>query len=569
MSEQKKWKIIKKQFVTTEKMISKEKYRIIHGFRYNGLRKCFWEECGGWKKIIDMLNPNRFCAESRSQEMREIKKVDDLFIVLTTGKSRNKLRKFISRNFTTAGLLKMLIRKHGSRRISKYVPGGKDAKINAFIMTLRNPKDLFDLEKRNNESSNIVNVENMAAFTYLCGILIPIDVLKIIFTFVDPYGHINDIGELEKAGPLLIENLATVCPSFYFLTLNLFKRLTITSNNIFKIPLITLQAAKQVLVKTDKFLKDMYIHLHKNISPNVEVLIFDDGNCIEKFFTWMPTGIVYQNLRQCFISNILRSIRDKTCFPNLEEVKLRYTSRDNLTRPLSNLGMKYIRTLWITNGRQFDYRGGSILRMTQTYNRNIFNKYIEHLKLELRYERFSTLSLECMKKLTSLKKITFIDVQKFDLLNDPVYRFLLDVPTLKEIQYDVLVLPVEMTTRKRFDSPYRQQSHKYDVTRLLKIKKFEKVVINIKVSEHQFEKDWDKMKSRIQRELSIDNQKDTDYFVKNDELKRFNVLVGKYPKEGYEIRSWITKKKLSFYPIVRRNVSNYYRELVVEYTKIL
>jgi len=572
------------KYTEREEPARNEKDLILVGFKFRKTRKAFVKQIGlkfrtsnrdnpmfiGRRKLLDLLGKDRFCGLSRGV-FREIETKDDLFRELSSGRLKDRFEKFVKKNFVVDELKKMLFKRHPSRKINKLK---RDKCIVALIGTLCNNKYVLNSDKRKLEQESMFQVKSEAQWTFLAGVGVSCDVQIHLFGYINPY-QFEQHADYYQSTLQLLNGLGTSCgTSFYYQVRRLLKRIVITKQNVERIPLITLQNARMVEIKPKGLLKADYVYIHRNISTKVRCLYMNSSYDKVNFFRWIG-NTVYQNLEKCFISNILDKDPKEGQFPMMKDIRLKYFNTRDKVKPLSRFGgIKCLRLA--------PYAGTMVSPNLQ----GIFPETLKVLKIELSngYGTLLKFSDECISRMMNLERLVYSNPESYyewktlGVKNNPesyyewktlgvknIWRYIKNV---KEIQFNLIKLTDDFKSIKPWGVPEEKHTM-FEIGVVLREQRFEKVTVKIKIGIAELEVQWCGIMKRIKNELGLEEViliESSDRPVWAQRFEELNSLESEIPKHGYDIKCRIGKKKLAFWPKVRKQAKNYYRTIVLEYT---
>jgi hypothetical protein len=573
-----------------EPIARREKDLILVKFKFRKTRKRFVKHVGlkyrtrdrddpmftGRYKLLDLLGKERFCGLTR-RVLKEIKTKEDLFKQLSSKHLKQKFKFFIDKTFLTADIKKMLLKRHSLRDLNKYAKT-KDERLEALIGTLCDNKYTFNLEKRELEQETMIEIKDESQWTFLAGVGVSLDVLIFLFGFINPYEFELGVDYYQsKLG--LLNGLGTTCgTSLFYQVRRLFTRIIITKKNVRKIPLITLQNARMVLIQPKGLLKVDYVHIHRNICLKVRCLNFNCESEKCKFFKWIGNN-VYENLEKCFITGILNEEPKNGQFPKLKDIKLKYFNVRGEVKPLSRFG------------------GIKCLRLRPNINtkvspnlKGMFPETLKVLKIELSSYGWGMLldfSDECIFQMKNLERLVFSNSKTYyewkSIGVRNIWRY---IKNIKEIQFNILKLPDDFKYSKPWGVP-KDKLTSFDIGNVLSEQRFEKVIVKLKVGIVELEHQWFGIFERIRHEFGLKQEIVVECDKRPKWAQRFeelNNLKSEIPKHGYDIRCSIGKKKLLFWLNAetkwkkvrsilwinaKKQTKNYYKTITIEYTNKL
>jgi hypothetical protein len=242
---------------------------------------------------------------------------DDFFFQLPKG----KLKKYIRNKYNVENIKTLALLHFSHATLTKYNSyNNRTMLLNAVVDVLMFKNHVFDLEKREIEQSNVLDMLPNKLGLYMCGVWVPGNVVREIISFVGVYNNF-----------IMFNCVSLVCQPFYLQLLKNFYKITITRNNVYKIPNYVISNDKRVNIavipqfnhgcwENKGICTEMSHYVYKQIHGSVENLRVNS----KKFIGLLSTvddpfeKVTVLNCDSCFYD----TPRIKVMFPNLNCLKI-------------------------------------------------------------------------------------------------------------------------------------------------------------------------------------------------------------------------------------------------------
>lgn len=232
-----------------------------------------------------------------------------------------------------------------------------------------------DTEKRQEEAEYLDYASRM--FLRIEGILIPEEIILLIFSFLDHPNHFRKI--------------TLVCEEFYVLFLRDWDRIRISRNNIYRVPIPVLMSVKKVTLKTKGIEKSDFEYFFEKVL-SLRELVIDGITKTEEFFSYLNKVQKYLTKISVIEIGYCLNIKPKL-LPKVRKLEYRSNSKGDLNGNLK----KFF---------------GQITHL-KILNEDNLGKLRHFKKLEFLYFSFTNLRTNTniihIKNVKTLKKIKFAD----------------------------------------------------------------------------------------------------------------------------------------------------------------
>jgi hypothetical protein len=219
-----------------------------------------------------------------------------IFSSCYTGNS-HWFEKIVRKYWKKKDLGKLLVRyskdKDDARRLKQMT---YRRQIEVFLQKLKSV-EAIDYEKRDLEKIQLKGARRI--FIELCGISIPPEVMFEILSYM-------------PQNKQYLDNIGVLSVEFYLMCLKSWRKISLSCNNLYKIPLLVLRRVKYIVLKTRKLHKADFLYFWKKTRSVCVLRVRENA---VKLFKYL--NVVKVNVKILGIENLSRVSISKNYFPNI------------------------------------------------------------------------------------------------------------------------------------------------------------------------------------------------------------------------------------------------------------